>query len=144
MESDRQGLLPRVPKASMGHGRPVHPLISATLECGRPRYRATLDDFGRHRAVLHSIPFERDTENPETPFWNNIWFTALDAVALIGFLMSGSARRYVEIGSGHSTAFTRYAIRSSKISTTITSVDPRPRVSIEAIASFRNGLRTVT
>jgi len=124
---------PVFPKPRWGHGRPVHPLISATLERGRPLYRATLEDFGRHRAVLHSIPFDRDTENPETPFWNNIWFTALDAVALIGFLMSGSPRRYVEIGSGHSTTFTRYAIRSSKISTTITSIDPRPRVSIDAI-----------
>jgi methyltransferase family protein len=124
---------PVFPRPRWGHGQPDHPRISAVLEQGRPRYAATLNAFARYRVALHRIPFAQDRAKPDSPFWNNIWFSALDGAALVAFLLSGNVHRYVEIGSGHSTLFARFAIRSATIPTTITSIDPRPRADIDAL-----------
>jgi hypothetical protein len=36
-------------------------------------------------ALLHQIEHEADPRRPTVPFWNNIWFTALDAATLWNF-----------------------------------------------------------
>jgi Methyltransferase domain len=85
------------------------------------------------RAVIHQIRHHADPAEALAPFWNNIYFTALDAAALTGLLLSRRPRRYLEIGSGHSTKFAAHAIRSAALPTTISSIDPRPRADIDAL-----------
>lgn len=130
------------PRPRWGFGQAPHPHLSAILERGRADYEKFLDTLAEHRTLLHAIPHERDPANPVAPFWNNTWFTTLDAAALVGFLLTRKPRTYVEIGSGHSTMFAAHAIRSAGLGTTIKSIDPQPRAEIDALcqATVRGGL----
>src|SRR5260370_713340 len=63
----------------------------------------------------------------------NIYFSALDAIALYGLLGLRKPSRYLEVGSGNSTMFARRAIRDLGLGTQITSIDPQPRAEIDAL-----------
>jgi hypothetical protein len=114
-----------------GFGKPEHPEIGVQIREGIPGYRRFLADLAEHKAVLHSIP--HSTDSPEMPHWQNGYFSALDGAALLGFLLDWKPARYVEIGSGNSTKFARFAIRSANLPTHMTSIDPNPRAEIDAI-----------
>jgi hypothetical protein len=117
------------PAPRWGYGRSRHPQITAALELNRAHYAAVLNRFSSCEAVLRAIPYERSNQ-PEEPFWSNGWLPPLDAASLVGFLLTGRPKRYIEIGSGNSTMFARHAIRKGGLSTTITSIDPQPRALI--------------
>jgi len=119
-------------RSRWGHFAPVHPELNAALEQGRPLYEQSLDEIARFRAFYHDVEHEADPNTTE-PCWDNIWFTALDAAALVGFLLSRKPKRYLEIGSGYCTMFARYAIRSGNLKTTISSIDPNPRADINKL-----------
>lgn len=121
------------PRPRWGHGMAPHRQIQAVLEQGRADYEKVLQELEKHRAVLHAIRHEADQRDATAPFWKNIWFTGLDAASLVGFVLSRKPTRYLEIGSGHSTMFARYAVRSAGLQTTLTSVDPKPRAQIDAL-----------
>jgi hypothetical protein len=121
------------PKPRWGHGRPAHVQLQARLEQGRTDYERVLKSLEAQRTVLHGIPHDRDPERPTAPFWNNAWFSVLDAASLVGFLLSLRPRRYLEIGSGHSTLFARHAIQVGALPTTVTSIDPHPRAEIDSL-----------
>ena len=72
--------------------------------------------------------------NPEHPWWNNPWFSGLDAVALYSYLSEYKPALYIEIGSGNSTKFARQAIRDHQLSTRLVSIDPFPRAAIDRIS----------
>jgi hypothetical protein len=59
--------------------------------------------------------------------------SALDAGALVTFIAWKTPAHYLEIGSGQSTRFARYAINILKLGTKITSIDPVPRHNIDQI-----------
>jgi hypothetical protein len=120
------------PRPRWGHGRASHPQIRAALETNRKEYESVLANIERHRDILHNIGHE-NVANNTAPFWNNWWFSVLDAAALVTFLIERPARRYLEIGSGHSTRFARYAVNAGGLPTSITSIDPHPRDEIDPI-----------
>lgn len=121
------------PRPRWGHGLALHPQIWSALERRRADYEQVLQELETHRAVLHAVRHDYDPRDPTAPFWKNAWFSALDAASLVGFLLSRKPTRYLEIGSGHSTMFARYAVRSGGLRTAITSIDPRPRAEIDAL-----------
>ena len=121
------------PRPRWGHGLPSHPELTRTIEQGRDAYATLLDSFADIREVLHAIPREPSAALAGTPYWNNIWFSALDAVALVGLLLRREPARYVEIGGGHSTMFARHAVEVGSLSTAIVSLDPEPRMEIDAL-----------
>ncbi|HVY57184.1 MAG TPA: class I SAM-dependent methyltransferase [Xanthobacteraceae bacterium] len=121
------------PRPRWGHGRKAHPQVEAVLARGRDDYGRILDEVARHRPVLHQIPHEADPTRPTAPYWNNIWFTALDAAALVTLLLSRKPARLFEIGSGHSTMFAAHAIRVGGLATEICSIDPQPRAGIDSL-----------
>ena len=57
----------------------------------------------------------------------------LDLMVLYSMVASNHPLRYLEVGSGCSTAFVRRAIKDNDLSTRITSIDPKPRAGIDAI-----------
>ncbi len=109
-----------------GHGKPPHPQISEILHQQRSDFSALLHRFSRCSGVLASVPLEGDPDS-KIPFWRNGGFENLDAVALVGMLVSGTPTRYMEIGSGNSTKFARHAIQHARLPTSIVSLDPNPR-----------------
>jgi len=64
--------------------------------------------------------------------WRNDYLPAWDTIMLYTMLGLYKPRSYVEVGSGYSTFVTRQAIRDHHLATTLTSIDPHPRASIEA------------
>ncbi|MEV4489313.1 class I SAM-dependent methyltransferase [Micromonospora coxensis] len=120
------------PEPRFGHGRPDHPALTALLDRGRDRYADRLRRFLTYADHLAAVPL-RDDLDSGAPYWVNGWLPPLDALALYGFLADGDPRRYVEIGSGNSTKFARRAIRDHGLRTTITSIDPAPRASVDVL-----------
>jgi hypothetical protein len=120
-------------RSRWGHGAAAHPQLLATLARGRADYERILIDIEGQGEVLRTIGLERDPAKALAPCWNNIWFTALDAAALVSFLLTRRPKHYLEIGSGNSTMFTSHTLRTAALPTTISSIDPRPRAEIDAL-----------
>jgi Methyltransferase domain len=111
-------------RSRYGYGKPCHPQITNLLERGRPCYAARLRNFCGLRDSLAAIP---------ESYWNQPWFTTLDAVSLYGMLCEFRPKRLIEVGSGNSTKFARRAIADHNLGTRITSLDPEPRAEIDTL-----------
>jgi hypothetical protein len=120
------------PKPRWGFGHPPHGKLAEVIERGRADYASLIQAFSGCRDIYSKIPLTSD-ELSTTPNWQNVWFKDFDAVALIGILVARKPMRYFEIGSGNSTKFARFAINDAKLQTTITSLDPNPRNSIDIL-----------
>jgi hypothetical protein len=120
------------PSPRWGFGKPVHAAVKSVLERSRTDYETVLKVIASNRAALHAVPHNFNITTLD-PFWNNEWFSCLDAASLVSFLLDRRPGRYIEIGSGNSTRFARYAIRTGKLDTTVTSIDPRPHTNIDAL-----------
>jgi hypothetical protein len=121
------------PTPRWGHGKPAHPRFLDVIEQARPRIMRALNEIDLSRGVLRNIKNEIDNDDTISPYWNNPWFSSLDAASLVGFILSRKPNRYFEIGSGFSTKFAKYAIEQGKLSTTVTSIDPHPRSEIDVL-----------
>lgn len=86
----------------------------------------------RQEERLATIPV---TGNPAsgTPYWVNGYLPGLDAALLYALIAGRSPRRYVEVGSGHSTRFAARAIRDHGLETRIHAYDPAPRAAVEGL-----------
>jgi hypothetical protein len=115
-----------------GWGEPPHAELHALIGENRDEYAELLGEFRRFIPDLRRIPGPASGE-PRGPHWANIWYTGLDAVALYGLLATTNPRLYMEVGSGHSTAFARRAVRDHGLRTRIISIDPHPRADIDAM-----------
>ncbi len=115
---------PFTPRPRWGQEKPVHTGFRRVLDKARPTFEAVLEDLRRHRTALYDLP---------GPYWDNIWFSCLDAAALVSFLLKRRPKRYFEIGSGYSTIFARHAVQWGGLETRITSIDPQPRAEIDDI-----------
>lgn len=115
-----------------GYGKPPHSQITDILNQRRSEFSAILRRLSRCTEVLASVPLDGDPHSI-TPYWNNSWFGNLDGAALVAMLVSHAPVRYLEIGSGHSTKLARHAIESAHLSTSIISLDPEPRSTIDGL-----------
>jgi hypothetical protein len=120
-------------RSRWGHGAAAHPQLVAILERGRADYERLLGEIERHGDVLRTVRQEHDPNNPLSPSWNNIWFTALDAAMLVSFLLARRPKNYLEIGSGNSTMFANHTRHAAGLPTIISSIDPRPRAEIDTL-----------
>jgi hypothetical protein len=120
------------PTPRWGFGKSTHPAIRSALDRSRGTFETVLRTIAANRAALHAVPYGEILLRWD-PFWNNQWFTALDAASLVSFLLDRKPARYIEIGSGHSTRFARHAIRWGKLNTTLTSIDPMPHSNIDPL-----------
>lgn len=111
------------------------------FERGRTHITATLENFMCVRNVFQTVP--QFSDNDHDPYWHQYWFNSIDAVALVAYLTLNRPRRYIEIGSGNSTKFARWAVAKGDLPTEITSVDPKPRAEINDLCDnvFRQRLQ---
>ena len=114
-----------------GHGKLPNAHIKRVLDAGRSGYDASLLEIGASRDLFHAV--HRTSSDALQPSWDNHWFSVFDAASLMGFLIARRPKRYLEIGSGHSTLFARFSIRAGSLSTLVTSIDPQPRCDIDKI-----------
>lgn len=127
---------PVVPTARWQPGSLPHGRLRAALARESAAYDRFLDALEASAGLLHAVPHEASVAEPITPHWNNTWFTALDAAALVTMLAWKRPARYLEIGSGTSTCFARHAVDALKLPTTLTSIDPMPRRHIDTICDW--------
>lgn len=71
--------------------------------------------------------------NPAAPYWDNSAISPMDAISIYGMVATAKPRYYVECGSGNTTKFAAQAIRDFNLQTKILSIDPAPRVEIDAL-----------
>lgn len=131
-------------KPRWGHGLGSHSHMQQILSADIPSFVALLNDFQNYRSYFDTIPANETA--PTEPYWNNGWFSTLDAAALMFFLLSHTPKTYIEIGSGLSTKFARRAISSRAApGTRVISIDPQPRAEIDAICDhvIRSPLETI-
>lgn len=108
--------------------------MTAMLEQRMWAFRTLCD---RLQPFLNPTDVQFDLADPTdevSPFWNNTFFTGMDARAAYALVRSLAPARVVEIGSGNSTRFLRKAIRDGKLATRITCIDPAPRLAVKAVA----------
>lgn len=120
------------PKPRWGYAAPPHEKINEVLSRGFADYAALIETLAAHQKLYAAVPKTADPEDT-SPFWNQLWFHSFDAIALMGLLAEKSPKRYFEIGCGNSTKFARHTIQRENLPTTITSLDPNPRASIDAL-----------
>lgn len=92
-----------------------------------------LRGFTAHRDRLARIPVAAPGGPSAQPHWRNGYFPGLDAISLYGMLVRRNPRWFVEVGSGNSTRFAARAIADHGLRTHIVSIDPAPRVEVEAL-----------
>src|SRR4051794_24804795 len=80
-----EGYFPVDPRPRWGYGKPANPEISNILKADQDSFASLIQDISQHRELFGSIPLEGD-DNGTTPFYRNVWFENLDAVALAGIL----------------------------------------------------------
>lgn len=111
-----------------------HAGMYAIVDAQREEYKTRLNDFVQHAEVFHSIKKTGEESNEDQPAWNNGMLPGLDIVAIYSLLRSINPSKYIEIGSGNSTKVVRKAINEGNLKTKITSIDPHPRASIDAMS----------
>ena len=125
---------PVYPKPRYGyHGVQPHPFLNEIINRGRDAYKLQLMDLKAYESHLFRIP-TKEPDDAEQPYWDNPWFSGLDAVALYGFIATTKPKLYLEIGSGNSTKFAKRAISDHQLLTRIVSIDPHPRKDIDSLS----------
>jgi hypothetical protein len=105
--------------------------IMSMVERSRPIFRKHLESIHLLNKWLYSIPITET--NGHTPFWQNDFIPAFDAVAFALMLMDTQPKLVLEIGSGNSTKFIRSAIQFLNMDTKIVSIDPFPRAQVDTL-----------
>ncbi len=114
-------------------GQSPHPLLWRWFDDGRGRCVEALQAMGKFRSTFEAIP--NQPADDLSPYWQQKWFSALDAMALYTFVAERRPARIVEVGSGNSTKFAARAIRDHGLATAITSIDPQPRAEIDTLCA---------
>lgn len=125
---------PVYPKPRYGYdGDKPNPFLYEMIDRGRLAYKAQLLALKAYDDRLLRIKTDQPEDGDE-PYWSNPWFSGLDAIALYGLLAATKPKLYLEVGSGNSTKFARRAIRDHALGTTVISIDPFPRASIDGLS----------
>jgi hypothetical protein len=120
------------PVPRYGYGHEPHKRITNILSESKHQYRSLLKEMLTFQHDLEGIP--REAADEINPFWDNVTFSGLDALALYCIISLMKPAHYYEIGCGNSTKFASKAINDHNLSTDIICIDPHPRANIEAIA----------
>ena len=97
-----------------------------------------IDLVGRmkiHASSMRNIPLEFDEQNLPMPAWTGVAYSPFDALVLHTLIIDHKPGIFLEIGSGISTCFAKYAADISGHSMRIVSIDPEPRAAIDAICN---------
>ena len=112
---------------------PRSPALAALFAAALPAARSRLERILSVAPARSLWPERPDASQPALPAWDNLFLTPFDMVSLFGMIADLRPARYVEIGSGMSTRVVSSARQAAGLSTEIVSIDPSPRVEVEAL-----------
>ncbi len=119
-----------------GHNAgPAHEKLKEIIAHHSQRYTTLLQQSLHYKNVWAQFSTRQDHTIPERPFWLNGYLPPLDAILLYTLLVEIKPKRYIEIGSGHSTRLTRWAIDRQGLATLLVSIDPSPRAEITSLVN---------
>jgi Methyltransferase domain len=121
------------PPFAQSRSSPRSPEIEQAIAATLPRARARLAAVLAHAPCRADWLDHADPTRPTLPQWDNLFLTPVDMVTLFGMIAELRPARYVEIGSGISTRVVHAARAAARLATEIISIDPAPRVEIEAL-----------
>lgn len=135
---------PLRPEPRYGYGKPAHLGLAQLLNSNRSTYVNNMEDILSCQRLFREIPVSV-ADGASHPRWKNQWISGFDAISLCGFLGQSNPERYLEIGSGESTRFARWAIDRFNLRTRITSIDPAPRREVDGFCDriFRDRVENV-
>jgi hypothetical protein len=105
-----------------------YPALKPLFDAAEPSFRAVLAQIESYAPDLARI---LDGQGPAR--FDQDWFPRLDAAAAYAIVRGGTARRIVEIGSGHSTRFLAQAVADGGLATQIVAIDPAPRAALAGL-----------
>jgi len=120
-------------KPRYGHGLPAHPELNKIIDANRETYKKLLRKALTHKKQIWTIRDYAIETDKSLPAWNNGFLPGLDIIGIYTMLARFKPKRYVEIGSGHSTRVVHKAIIEQELSTELISIDPKPRTEIDQL-----------
>lgn len=120
-------------KPRYGHGMPEHPELYKIIDGNRETYMKLLRKALTYKKNIWTIRDVKTETEQALPRWNNGYLPALDMIGIYTMLSRFKPKRYVEIGSGHSTRVVHKAILEQELSTEFISIDPKPRTEIDQL-----------
>lgn len=119
------------PRYSQKH---PHIKLSNILSASNTKYIQLVQKWISYSIPLNNIKTNQaDVDAPIDPYWENGFFSSLDAISLFCLLATTNPEIYLEVGSGNSTKFARLAIKTQNLDTKIISIDPNPRAEIDQL-----------
>lgn len=119
-----------------GYSRPVlqdlYDLFAENIEI----YKELVAKMREHAPSMREIPLVFHERNLPMPAWSGVAYAPFDALVLHTLIQIYKPNIFLEIGSGISTCFARYAADKSKHAMKIVSIDPEPRAEIDAICDL--------
>jgi hypothetical protein len=95
---------------------------------------AWLEECGHFIEAPEFEQIRAEARDDRAPYWGNGYFAGDDARCLVAMLRHYNPRRYVEIGSGNSTRFARWAIDLWGLRSHVACIDPAPRAHVAHLA----------
>ncbi len=121
-------------KPRYGYGLMPHALLYELINNHRIVYAEFLKEIMTFKNIFQEIKSSEFEKNENEPTWNNAFLPGLDIISLYTILAHFKPNKYIEIGSGNSTKVVRKSIVENKLNTSIISIDPFPRASIDHLA----------
>jgi len=114
-------------------------------EAEAPALRSLLERMRELAPTIKGVETHFSEEALPAPAWLGVAYTPFDSLVLYTLVHDTKPKRFVEIGSGATTAMARRAALNAGHDMHITSIDPKPRASIDAICDvvIRDGLETL-
>ena len=116
-----------------GHGLPAHPELLKIIDANKETYTKLLKKALSYRKFIWLIQDLKTETDPAKPTWNNGILPGLDIIGIYTMLSRFKPKRFIEIGSGHSTRVVHKAIIEQKLSTEFITIDPKPRTEIDQL-----------
>lgn len=117
-----------------GHGKPAHKELYAIINDERASYEAIITEMLALKELIWEIKDSKLEKNSLQPTWNNGFLPGLDIIGIYTMLTKFRPAKYIEIGSGNSTKVASKAKTDAQLTTTIVSIDPKPRAEIDQLA----------
>lgn len=106
-----------------------NPHLAAIIASSRARYEANLRELQAFEPLVRVL---NDPATQPAINWRNRFIPVLDGLTIM-WAAAKAKRTFLEVGSGNSTIFARHAINNAKNGVKLVSIDPQPRVEINAL-----------
>ncbi len=113
---------------SVGEDSPVYTDVMDLMTGKQPRFLEFIKAISANQKYFST--FGQGTPNPD---WSSRWISPLDGAAIYTGVTEFEPRRIIEVGSGNTTHFMVRAIVDHSMDTTLTCIDPSPRIEVSGL-----------